>query len=282
MKIGVSTYSYNQYITSGKMTALDTIRKAKEMGFDGIEVVAETLPQPVTDEYLREIRKEADEVGIELTAYLTGASFIQDTEEEREAALAKVFRRLEEASILGVKLFRFDVAHTLPRFLSFEKALKRVAPYVRRVAERGAELGIMTMSENHGYVFQDWDRMERLYDEVNSENYTLLVDIGNFMCTDFDNVLSVSKLAHLASHVHVKDMKIVDFYDEGSKKGLFNTRAMNYLRATVLGEGDARVARCIEILRKAGFDGYLDIEYEACEDCIQGIAKGYEFLKDIV
>jgi sugar phosphate isomerase/epimerase len=102
------------------------------------------------------------------------------------------------------------------------------------------------------------------------------------MCADFDNVICVSKLANLASHVHAKDMKKIDFYDECSKEGLFRTRARNYLKGTYVGGGDAKVEQCIDILKAAGFDGYVDIEYEGQEDCIEGITKGYEFLKSIV
>ena len=37
MKIGVSSYSFSQYIRAGKMTQFDCVSKAKEMGFDAIE-----------------------------------------------------------------------------------------------------------------------------------------------------------------------------------------------------------------------------------------------------
>ena len=37
MKIGVSSYSFSQYIKSGKLTQLTAVAKAKELGFDAIE-----------------------------------------------------------------------------------------------------------------------------------------------------------------------------------------------------------------------------------------------------
>ena len=37
MKTSVSSYSFSQYIREGKLTQLDCVAKAKEMGFDGIE-----------------------------------------------------------------------------------------------------------------------------------------------------------------------------------------------------------------------------------------------------
>ena len=37
MKLSVSSYSFQQYIRSGRMTQLDTVKKAAELGFEGIE-----------------------------------------------------------------------------------------------------------------------------------------------------------------------------------------------------------------------------------------------------
>lgn len=37
MKIGVSSYSYSQYLRSGKLNLMTVIAKAAEMGFEAIE-----------------------------------------------------------------------------------------------------------------------------------------------------------------------------------------------------------------------------------------------------
>ena len=37
MKISVSAYSFQQYISAGKMSVMDTVKKAHEMGFEAIE-----------------------------------------------------------------------------------------------------------------------------------------------------------------------------------------------------------------------------------------------------
>ena len=39
MKISVSSYSYQQYIRAGKMTQLDCVARAKDLGFDAIEFI---------------------------------------------------------------------------------------------------------------------------------------------------------------------------------------------------------------------------------------------------
>ena len=42
------------------------------------------------------------------------------------------------------------------------------------------------------------------------------------------------------------------------------------------------MARCIAILKsRLGYDGFLSLEYEGTEDCIEGIRRGLENLKDV-
>ena len=47
----------------------------------------------------------------------------------------------------------------------------------------------------------------------------------------------------------------------------------------VIGNGDVDVDRCIKVLKRAGYDGYLSIEFEGSEDCVDAIARGFAYLK---
>jgi len=282
MKIGVSSYSFSQYLSSGKMTVKDTITKAAEMGFDAIEFTGLDAPEGITKEdFARELKEYANEKNIEISAYVVGANLLCDTVEEERKAVEAVKSEIDIASILGVKLFRHDVLFKLPRHVSFNEAMIRTAPLVREIAEYGKKHKITTMIENHGYAFQDADRVEKLYNAVNHKNFSLLIDIGNFMCADEDTYISVSRLANLASHVHAKDFVKIAFDSDASKENTFRSRGCNYLRGTAVGYGDAKTLQCIEILKSAGYDGYVDIEFEGPEDCIEELQKGLSVLKKI-
>lgn len=43
MKIAVSSYSFSQAMRDGRMTIMDVIPKAKEMGYEGVEIVRRRL-----------------------------------------------------------------------------------------------------------------------------------------------------------------------------------------------------------------------------------------------
>ena len=283
MKISVSSYSFSQYVGAGKMTQVDCVSKAKEMGFDAIEFIeihGKTYEEQV--ENARKIREEADRVGIDINAYTIGACLFGGSEEADRAEIERLKRELDIAKLLGAPLMRHDVCYTLGKTgksRSFDLMLPTIAANARAVTEYAETLGIRTCSENHGYISQDSTRVERLFNAVAHDNFGLLVDIGNFICVDEDPALAVSRVAPYAIHVHVKDM-IVRKEPCGECRN--PTRGCNYFCGTVVGEGDIPVKKCLSILKRAGYDGCLSIEYEGKADCIDGIARGLSNLKGIL
>ncbi len=278
MKIAVSSYSYNQYISSGKMTQLDALKEAARQGFDGIEFTElrpnnnkeATLEDQLT--FAKELRAEADALGIEIVAYLVGASLYKGDAESDKREVERLCRQLDVAKALGVKIFRHDVCSSEKigdRIVPFDRMLPVIAENVRLVTSYAESLGIRTCSENHGKVAQDSDRVERLFNTVAHDNYGLLIDIGNFACVDEDSVKAVSRLAPYAIHVHAKDFHIIPFdAPKAEDERSFSTRGANRLVGCAVGDGDIPVRQCLAILKSAGYDGYVTIEFEGPKDCL--------------
>ena len=283
MKTSVTTYSFHRYVNAGKMTQFDCIAKAKELGFDGIEfteIVGANLEEQ--KENARKYRAEAERVGIDVVSYTISADLYKDTKEAREAEVERLKGELDIAALLGAKLMRHDVCHKLGSkwpARSFDGMLPYLAESARKVTEYAQTLGIRTCSENHGYIAQDSDRVERLVNAVHHDNYGLLVDIGNFICVDEDTSLAVSRVAPYAFHVHVKDFML---RKEPVGPCVNQTRGANYFAGVVIGEGDIPVKHNLAILKRAGYEGYLTVEYEGTEDCIAGVSRGLANLKNIL
>lgn len=280
MKISVSSYSFQQYIAAGKLTQLDCVAKAKEMGFDAIEFIELAGDDfEAQKAYAQQIRAEADRVGLPINAYTIGASLYQGSAEKDQAEVERLKKQLELAKILGAKVMRHDCCYKLEKTgkaRSFDLMLPTIAANARAVTEYAETLGIQTCTENHGYIAQDSDRVERLFNAVGHDNFGLLVDIGNFLCADENPAIAVSRVAPYAVHVHAKDM-LVRSKPFGQRS--FPTRACNYLMGTVVGEGDVPVEQCLRILKQAGYDGYVSIEFEGSGDCIDGIERGLKNLR---
>ena len=126
---------------------------------------------------------------------------------------------------------------------SFGLMLPTIAANIRAVTEYAATKGIRTAVENHGFVAQDSYRVEQLFNAVAHDNFGLLVDVGNFVCADEDNVTAVSRVAPYAVHVHAKDM----YKSTEPLPGYGQTRACNYLKGAIIGEGDANVEQCLRV-----------------------------------
>ena len=280
MKLSVSSYSFSAYLREGRLTNGQLPKKAAEMGFDAIEYV--DLPQGEQSERLelaRRLRAAADEAGIPICAYAIGASLYHTERAACEAEIARLQGEVDIAEALGARVMRHDVCYKIdPAARSFGRMLPLIAENARRVTEYAAARGIRTCTENHGFIAQDSIRVEALFNEVAHENYGLLVDIGNFICADEDSVTAVSRVAPYAVHAHAKDFFYRSFA-EGTAEGFFETRGGNFVCGAPLGEGVIPVAQCLRILQKAGYDGYLSLEYEGKADCIEGIAKGLAFLR---
>lgn len=283
MKTCVSSYSFNQYIKQGKMTQLDAVSKAKEMGFDAIEftdIIAENLEAQKL--VAKQICDKAREVGIDIAAYTIGARLYQESDEESDAEVERLKNQLDVAKILGASVMRHDVCYKLGKIgnsRSFDLMLPTIAKNARRVTEYAQTLGIKTCTENHGYIAQDSDRVERLFNAVAHDNYGILVDLGNFLCVDENPVTAVSRLAPYAVHVHAKDFTVGETPECNRN---IRTRGANYLCGAVIGEGVVPIYKCLSILKNAGYDGYVSVEYEGIEDCIAGIKRGFSNLKAFI
>ncbi len=284
MKLGVSSYSFNGYFKQTHCSYFDMCDIAKEIGFDGMEFIdLDHALFGVTDDPMKTaltLREHCAKIGLEINAYTVGAEFLK-----RDAAgeVARLKRDIDVAAAMGAGVLRHDLASAprdIPRY-SWQDAVAEIAPHVRAVTEYAQAKGVITCSENHGRFFQDPERVEAMIRAVGHLNYGWLVDFGNFMGVDADIPTAVSIAAPYAVHAHAKD----NLFKPGTMdapEGWNTTRRGNYTRATVAGHGAVPIAQCIGILKRAGYDGYLSLEFEGWEDSRRAIETGYAYLKRLL
>ncbi len=279
MKITVSTISFGKWIDENSQLA--AVRKVKEMGSDAI-AFSRILPHDGSTEevYAHKLREECEKLGVTISDFVFPADFITGSNGDTQAEIARVKKQVDIAEILGVKIIRHDACHG-KSILSFEKALPAMVRGCTEVTDYAAKKGIRTTVENHGFFCQGSERVLKLFQAVDHENFGLLCDIGNFLCFDEDPLEAVIRVAPFTTHVHAKDF----LYKKGSEAdpgaGFMRTRGGNFIRGTVLGHGVVPVTQCLAILKRAGFDGYVGLEYEGhkCEDTLTGLQISIDNLK---
>lgn len=286
MKFAVSSYSLSSLINKGEATEKELIKIAKDLGFDGIEFAEIRTPENTDKtEYAKELKAECDMVGIEPVQYSVGADFLYGSDGDLGEEIERLKYEVDVACALGVKGMRHDATGGYNgeerSYKGFDQALPRITEGYKKVTEYAATKGIKTMIENHGFFCQDSDRVERIITNVGNKNFGALIDIGNFLCADENPVTAVSRLAPYVSYVHTKDFHIKSGSEFIAPDGFFGTRGGNYLRGAVLGHGNVPVIQTLSILKNAGYDGYITLEFEGHEEAKLACKWGLNTLKKI-
>ena len=271
MKIAVSTYSYHAKVQTGDMTQLECITRAKEAGFDGIEICG-IVPHDNSDmeNYALRLRKSAESENLPIVNFTVGADFLNCGPLGLKDEINRVKKMVDIAHLLGAPGIRHDATIGYPtdtrEYRGFSSVLPLLSGACREITEYAAEKGIRTMVENHGFFCQDSERVESLVNTVAHENFGLLVDMGNFLCADEDPEIAVGRVAPYAFYVHAKDFHRKSGTSPDPGEGFFLTRAANYLRGTIVGHGVVPVPQCLHILKTNGYDGFVGIEFEGMEE----------------
>lgn len=283
MKIGVSSYSYSRLMGPGMMSVFDVVARAKEMGFDSIEFAGIPVPDGESIEsYAGRLREACAKHGLPIASYTIGADFLNGSGGNMEEEIERLKGEVRVAKRLNAPVMRHDASRGFPvghgGARGFADALPFLVRGCRAVTVYAAEIGIRTMVENHGYFCQDSERVEQLVNGVNHPNFGLLLDVGNFLCVDEDPAKAAGRLMPYVFNVHMKDFHVKPGTEPDPGSGWFQSRAGNYLRGAIIGHGNAPIEQCLRLIRKAGYDGVLSIEFEGIEDPLTGIGLGRDNL----
>lgn len=286
MKYSVSIYSFYSAIRAGELTPLECVTIAKDLGFDAVEAVdfvnfSGTLEERKAQAV--ELKEAADKCGLAISSLAVGADFLNGSDGDTDKEIQRVKEWVDISAILGAPRMRHDITSGYPRnsgnYKSYESLIPTLAKAVREVADYAATKGVRTMTENHGFFSQDSERVEKLYMAVDHPNFGLLCDLGNFLCADENPAEAVTRVAPYACYVHAKDFVVKSFYSDDPGEGSFRSRGGNFLRGTIIGHGNVPVKQCLHLLKAAGYDDTISIEFEGMESPVTAVRIGLANLK---
>jgi sugar phosphate isomerase/epimerase len=82
--------------------------------------------------------------------------------------------------------------------------------------------------------------------------------------------------------VHAKDFHVRRGTQPDPGPGWYPTRGGNRIRGAIVGHGEVPIVQCLRVLRGAGYDGDLALEFEGLEDPLVGIPMGLANLRRYV
>ncbi len=280
MKFGLSSYSFRPLMLDGSMQIEDLFTWIRDNGGEHLELASLSIAPAGEDlnyelikdeDSIGRLRKASKETGIPLSGICIGASFIGD---DRRAQIDRTKRYVELCDRLDVRFLRHDVVPWNLRAkeaAEFETAFPVIVDACREVAEHAERLGVTASIEDHGFFMNSSERVKRLLNAVDSPNFKMTLDVGNFLCVDENPVTATrASIAH-ASFVHIKDFYV---RAESPGPGWLETLNGQFIRGSVFGFGDLPAKSLLKSVMDAGYDGFVSLEYEGNEPTLFGCQTG--------
>ncbi len=273
-KIAISSYSFHRFGGGPEGNEAPTVRRMIDQcaafGVDGIEILSEHLRMNdgTSIDALHKLKQYAALRGITPVMVAASHNPVQTTSEGRKEELDKLFRTIDWAYELGAPFVRalggrWNTLTSFQEMLdnngeepprdgytidqSYEWAIDALAAGAAYAGQRGVTLVL----ENHWGLTGTADGTARLHDGVNSPWLKYVLDTGNFLHRP-DQYAEMARFLPDLGLVHAKV----------------------YAGGGLLVEADLDYNRIASMLRDAGYDGYISIEFEGKAHPDHGIADG--------
>lgn len=230
----ICAYSFRNQLKDKSMTYADLIRMAAELGADGIDMTTYWLPD-TTDGTLYGLKRQAYRAGVEIYTIGVRARMAQPTPELQAAEVETIRKWLDVAQRLGAGHIRV-FGGAVPKGATEDQAVAWAVETLKRCAEEAGKKGITLGVEDDGGITTNADRTVEIVKKTDSPWAAINLDVGNFPDNAYAQIEMCAPYAtnvHFKSHVHI----------DGQSQ-------------------PADWARILRILGKAGYRGYLALEYE--------------------
>lgn len=259
-KFSMAAYSYRDLLTgeSPQLTLADFISECAKLNLEGTELTSYYFPDPVTPEYLRQLRRQCFRLGLDVSGTAVGNDFGVPPGEKRIAQIEGVKRWVDYAAILGAPVIRVFAGH---RDASTTEAQSHslIVSALEECCEYAGRQGVHLALENHGGPTATAEGLLAFVRDVQSPWFGVNLDTGNFHTEDIYG--DIAKVAPYALNVQVK---LVVSGPDGKRE------PTNYT--------------CLaKILREANYRGYVVLEFEEsgdpreeCPKAIEALRTGFE------
>ncbi len=259
MKLSLAAYSYRDFLKANppKMDLFDFVNLSADMGLDGVELTSYYFPVDVKPNYLHKLKQHAFNLGLDISGTSVGNNFCVPEGPGREKQLALVRTWVDNAAELDAPVIRI-FAGTVPKGDMEDKAVARAIEGIKASLPYAIEKGVTLALENHGGITLTPAQILKLVNAVDSPNFGVNLDTGNFRGDD--PYAELAELAPYAVNVQVK----TEITRSGKKKE------------------EADLAKVVGILRDARYSGYVVLEYEAPEDPMAAIPRHLKTLRGLI
>tara|TARA_B100001765_G_C19449729_1_gene314046 strand:+ start:63 stop:974 length:912 start_codon:yes stop_codon:yes gene_type:complete len=242
-EISLAEWSLHRSLQSKEIDHLDFYSVAKnEFNISAVEYVNSFFFDKAKDQrYLNEMKLRASDLGVRsLLIMCDNEGNLGDPDlKKRTKSVENHYKWAEAAKFLGCHSIRVNARSSG----SYDEQIELAADGLRRLTEFGETLEINTIVENHGGLSSNAKWLSAVMDKVDHPRVGTLPDFGNFRIEGdewYDRYQGMKELMPYAKAVSAKSH---EFDSNGN-------------------EIQSDYYKIMDIVLKAGYSGYVGIEYE--------------------
>lgn len=266
--LSLAQWSLHKHLFAGKIDNLDFPRVARErFGIEAVEYVNQFFKDKAEDtQYLTQLRQRCSDHGVRsLLIMCDGEGDLGDTDDAaRKQAVENHFKWVDAAAFLGCHAIRVNAAGKGTE----QEVANAAVDGLGRLAEYAQAASISVIVENHGGYSSNAEWLASVVAQVGLDRCGTLPDFGNFCiergeagcAVEYDRYVGVQELIRYAQGVSAKSYA---FGPDGMETTIDYPRMM-------------------KIIKDAGYQGFVGIEYEGDEmDEYEGIQATKNLLIEV-
>lgn len=291
MKIAGHTMGTPEY------TVTEAIKLFRQIGIDGAEIVVQDgyhsgISTACTREELDEVKKCAEEQGIEICCLTPYNSFFNDLNDElRNAEIEGLTKVIDACEYLGAHYIRIYGGNLVAGDNDhIPERRARLVEAMRYLGDKAAAKDVTLVIENHfNTMCVSAAESASMIEEINHPNVRILYDQANLSFTEkegYEEAIAIQQ--QYVAYMHVKDLVFKEGVAFTSDEVSHPEESKRNVYTRIVGEGVIAWPEILKLVKQHGYDGWLSMEYERrwhpddIPDASIGMKKGADYIKSIL
>lgn len=250
-KLSLNLYSFNALLVEKKVDLFNMLDFCAEHNFDAIDPTGYYFPgypKVPSDTFINSFKRKAFLLGLDISGTGIRNDFTQPDEKKRQSDLELTEKWIEVAAKLGSPNLRIFSGKAKTEGFSRSQVMDWMVKHIKTCCELGKKHGVVIALQNHNDFLSTADEVNELFVKVDSEWLGLNHDIGSYRQNDpYDEI--AKNIQHAVTW-QIKENVWID----GK-------------------EVHTDFTKLLQIIKKAGYRGYLPLETLGEGDPYQKVPK---------
>jgi len=277
----------DQLVVHRSMSVFDWIEMAADLPVDGLELYDGFL-ETLDEAYLEKVRRAIERRRLEMPMLCCSPDFTQPDTQARRKEIEREQKMIDVTVSLGGRFCRVLSGQRRPE-ISRAEGVCLVVESIRELLEYAAQRGIVLALENH-YKDNYWrypefaqhlDVFVEIVGQIDSPWFGVQFDPSNTLVAGEDPLELLERVKRRVVTMHASDRHLMAGHTlEDLKKAEGSIGYASFLSHGVIGKGLNDYPRIFQILKEAGFQGWVSIE-----DGLNGLEEiraSAEFLRPLM